>query len=106
MSQTVDISLDEVMTYQLSPYPPSLFKAKHLLHKPDKIQLMDAVRKHVISFSDDAVLTDVPELEHNDGGSLLHRQKWSEEGKTYCSIANDCKAVRHYEKTTVVFDGY
>ena len=49
------------------------------------------------------------EVEHNvlDGGSLLHRLKWSE-GKTYCSMADDYAsfAVRHYGKATVVFDGH
>ena len=59
--------------------------------------------------SDDAVLKDVPEVEHYvlDGGSLLHRLKWSQ-GKTYCSIANDYASftVKHYGKATIVFDGY
>ena len=106
VSQTADLSLDEVMAYELSPYPPSLFEAKHLLHKPNKAQLMAAIKEQS---SDDAVLKDVPEVEHNvlDGGSLLHRLKWSE-GKTYCSIADDYASftVKHYGKATIVFDGY
>lgn len=109
VSQTADLSLDEVMAYELSPYPPSLFEAKHLLRKPDKAQLMDAMKKQVTESSDDAVLKDVPEVEHNvlDGGSLLHRLKWSQ-GKTYCSIADDYASftVKHYGKATIVFDGY
>ncbi|KAG0715131.1 hypothetical protein GWK47_012669 [Chionoecetes opilio] len=106
VSQTADLSLDEVMAHELSPYPPSLFEAKHLLRKPNKAQLMAAMKEQS---SDDAVLKDVPEVEHNvlDGGSLLHRLKWSE-GKTYCSIADDYASftVKHYGKATIVFDGY
>ena len=106
VSQTADLSLHEVMAHELSPYPPSLFEAKHLLRKPNKAQLMTAIKEQC---SDDAVLKDVPEVEHNvlDGGSLLHRLKWSE-GKTYSSIADDYASftVKHYGKATIVFDGY
>ena len=106
VSQTADLSLHEVMAHELSPYPPSLFEAKHLLRKPNKAQLMAAIKEQS---SDDAVLKDVPEVEHNvlDGGSLLHRLKWSE-GKTYSSIADDYASftVKHYGKATIVFDGY
>jgi len=106
VSQTADLSLDEVMAYELSPYPPSLFEAKHLLRKPNKAQLMAAIKE---LSADDAVLKDVPEVEHYvlDGGSLLHRLKWSE-GKTYRLIADDYASftVKHYGKATIVFDGY
>lgn len=106
VSQTADISLDEVMAYELSPYPPSLFGAKHLLHKPNKAQLMAAIKEQS---SDDVVLKDVPEVEHYvlDGGSLLHRLRWSE-GKTYCSIADNYASftVKHYSKAMIVFDSY
>jgi len=61
VSQTADLSLDEVMAYELSPYPPSLFEAKHLLRKPNKAQLMAAIKE---LSADDAVLKDVPEVEH------------------------------------------
>lgn len=109
VSQTGDLSLNEVLSYELSPYPPSLFEAKHLLRKPDKAQLMDALKNQVTKSSDEAVLKDVPEVEHNvlDGGSLLHRLKWTE-GKTYFSIADDYASftVKHYGKATIVFDGY
>ncbi|KAG0725600.1 hypothetical protein GWK47_038312 [Chionoecetes opilio] len=56
VSQTADLSLDEVMAHELSPYPPSLFEAKHLLRKPNKAQLMAAIKEQS---SDDAVLKDV-----------------------------------------------
>ena len=35
------------MEYELSPYPPSLFEAKDRLHKPDKAQLVEAIRNYV-----------------------------------------------------------
>ena len=31
-----ELNLHEVMKYELSPYPPSLFESKHRLRKPDK----------------------------------------------------------------------
>ena len=43
VSQSGDICLNDVMKYELSPYPPSLFEAKHHLRKPDKAQLLDAI---------------------------------------------------------------
>ena len=109
VSQTGDLSLDEVMKFELSPYPTSLFEAKYLLRKADKSQLLDALKTQVASCSDDALLNYIPEVEHNvlDGGSLLHRLKWTD-GKTYSTIADDYAAftVKHYGKATIVFDGY
>jgi len=109
VSQTAELSLDEIMNYELSPYPQSLFEGKQILRKADKAQLMHALKAHVTAISDEAVLETTPEVEHNvlDGGSLLRRLKWSV-GRTYTSIANDYAAftVKHYGKATVVFDGY
>ena len=108
VSQSGDICLNDVMKYELSPYPPSLFEAKHHLRKPDKAQLLDAIRSHVTS-SDDAVLQLNPKTDHYvlDGGSLLHRLKWME-GSTYSSIADSYVSftLNLYGKATVVFDGY
>jgi len=96
------------MKYELSPYPPSLFEAKHQLRKPDKPALLEAIRNHAASV-DDAVLQSIPKTDHYvlDGGSLLHRLKWTE-GSTYSSIADDYASftVELYGKATVVFDGY
>ena len=51
----------------------------------------------------------VPKTEHYvlDGGSLLHRLKWTE-GSTYSSIADAYTSftVASYGKATVIFDGY
>ena len=89
--QSGDLSLNEVMDHELSPYPPSLFQAKNQLRQPDKPHSRDALKKYLKIHSDGAGLLEyVPEVEHYvlDGGSLLHRLKWAE-GSTYSSIADD-----------------
>ena len=43
VSQSGDLSLSEVMDYELCPYPPSLFEAKDCFRKPDKAQLVNHV---------------------------------------------------------------
>ena len=109
VSQSGNISLSEVLTHELSPYPPALFEAKHVMRQADKAQLIDALKGHVTSRSNSAVLETIPSTEYNviDGGSLLHRLKWVE-GRTYCSITDEYVAftVKHYGHATVVFDGY
>ena len=36
VSQTGDLRLDDVMSYELCPYPMSLFEGKDILRHPDK----------------------------------------------------------------------
>jgi len=109
VSQTGDLRLDDVMSYELSLYPMSLFEGKGVLRQADKPQLAEALRNYVNIKSDSAVTQTIPVTEHNvlDGGSLLHRLKWKE-GNTYSSIADDYASftVEHYGRATVVFDGY
>ncbi len=109
VSRTGDLSLDDVMSYELCPFPPALFEAKNLLRKADKPQLAESIRKHVSESSTNVVTDAIPVTEHYvlDGGSLLHRLKWTE-GSTYSSIATTYASftVRHYGNATVVFDGY
>ena len=109
VSQSGDLSLSEVMDYELCPYPPSLFEANDCFRKPDKAQLVKAIKNHVTPTSDDAVLDAIPVTEHFvlDGGSLLHRLKWAE-GSTYSSIADAYAKFTSdlYRHATVVFDGY
>ena len=38
LSHIEDLNLDEMMNYELSSYPLSLFERKHVLRKPDKQQ--------------------------------------------------------------------
>jgi len=109
VSQSGELCLDKVMNFELCPYPPSLFEAKNLLCKPDKAQLAEAIRNHVTSLSDDAILQSVRETDHYvlDGGSLLHRLHWTE-GCTYTSISTDYASftLDRYGNATIVFDGY
>ena len=109
ISQSGDLHLREIMKYELCPYPLSLFEAKNVLRKPDKAQMVEALRNYATCLSDDAVLQTVPETDHYvvDGGSLLHRLKWTE-GCSYSSIADDYASFtfHHYGNATVVFDGY
>ena len=108
VSQSGDLCLEEVMKYELSPYPPSLFEGKNLLRKPDKEPLLHTVRSHVTP-SNDAILQVNPKTDHYvlDGGSLIHRLKWTD-GSTYNSIADAYTSftVDVYGNATVVFDGY
>ena len=98
VSQSGDLCLEEVIKYELSPYPPSLFELKNLLRKPDKATLLRVVRSHVIPKTDHYVL---------DGGSLIHPLKWTD-GSTYNSIADAYASFTGdvYGNATVVFDGY
>ena len=59
VSQSGNLCLDEVMKYELSASPPSLCEAKNRTRKPEKAQLLDAIRWHVTS-SEDAVLQSIP----------------------------------------------
>ena len=49
VSQTGDLRLEEVMKYELCPYPMSLFEATNILCKPDKPQLAEAIRDYANS---------------------------------------------------------
>ena len=41
--QSGDLCLDDVMKYELLPYPPALFEEKYLLQKANKAQLLNAI---------------------------------------------------------------
>jgi len=92
VSRSGDLSLEEVLTYELSPYPPALFETRNILRKADKLQLAQAIRDHAAD-----VL---------DGDSLLHHLPWKK-GDSYNAIAESYAdfTVRHYGQATVVFDG-
>ena len=55
VSRSGDISLEEVLTYELSPYPPALFEIGNILRKADKPQLVQAIRDHATDLSSEAV---------------------------------------------------
>ena len=109
VSQTEDITLDEVIEYELNPFPPSVFEAKNLLRKADKPQLAHTLVDHCRivkreSIKDTKPLTECYVL---DGGSLLHRLSWTN-GHSYGAIAQSYVdfTILHYGLSRVVFDGY
>jgi len=109
ISRGGDLSLKDVLDYELSPFPPALFEAKNIFQEADKPQLAKAIEECASKLSDQPVLDKTPKTEHCvlDGGSLLHRVKWTK-GKTYGSIADDYVTftISNYGQATVVFDGY
>jgi len=109
VSGTGDISMEEVLDHELSPFPAALFEAKNVPRKPDKAQLAKAIDDYACSLSDEAVTNSVPRTDCYvlDGGSLIHRVQWTK-GSTYDAIADNYAdfTVRNYGKATVVFDGY
>ncbi|XP_068246882.1 uncharacterized protein [Palaemon carinicauda] len=88
MSRSGDLSLEEVLTYELSPYPSALFETRNILRKADKPLLAQAIRDHVAAFSSEAVINSKPKTDCYvlDGGSLLHRLPWKK-GDSYYTIA-------------------
>ena len=109
VSRGGDLSLKDVLDYELSPFPPALFEAKNIFREAEKPQLAKAIEECASKLSDQAVLDKTPKTEHYvlDGGSLLHCVKWTK-GKTYGSIADDYVTftIRNYGQATVVCDGY
>ena len=71
ISKTEELSLEDVMGYELSPFPSSLFEAKNVFGKADKPQLAHAICDYAQdSISDSGSKTEYYVL---DGGSLIHR---------------------------------
>ena len=60
VSRSGDISLEAVLTYEISPYPPALFETRNILCKADKPQ---AIRDHVANLSSNAVMNSIPETD-------------------------------------------
>ena len=109
ISNAGDVSLEEVLDYELSPFPPALFEANYIMRKPEKTQLANAIHEYARSLSDEAVTDKVPETNAYvlDGGSLMHRVQWVK-GSTYGAIVESYVdfTLRNYGMATVVFDGY
>ena len=105
MAQSGEVSLEGSLEYELCPYPPALFEAKDTLRKADKPALLHAI----YSFDTREKDKNAPRTDHYvlDGGSLLHRLSWKN-GDTYRAIAANYATftIKHYDKATVVFDGY
>ena len=109
VSRSGDLSLEEVLTFELSPYPPALFETRNILRKADKPQLAQAIRYHAVDLSSEALMNYIPKTDCYvlDGGSLLHCLPWKK-GNSYNAIAESYAdfTVRHYGQATVVFHGY
>ena len=91
VSQTGDLSMQEVMKHELSTYPLALFEARHIFREADKPQIATAITEHascVTSGEYEVVKESAPKTDHYvlDGGSLLHRVPWKA-GDSYRSIA-------------------
>ena len=88
------LSLEDVMKYELSPFPPALFEARKVLRKPDKPQLAIAITK-ASRETHEATRDAQPKIQHY----VL---------ETYGSIAQSYAefTIRRYPSATVVFDRY
>ena len=108
VSRSGDLSLEEVLMYELSPYPPAIFETRNILRTADKPQLAQAIRDHAADLSSETVMNSIHKTYCYvlDGGSLLHRLPWKK-GDSYNAIAESYAdfTVRHYGQATVVFDG-
>jgi len=109
VSRSGDLSLKEVLTFELSPYPPALFETRNILRKADKPQLAQAIWEYAKDLSSEAVMDTAPVTDCYvlDRGSLLHRSPCNK-GDSYGTIAESYAefTVRNYGLATVVFDGY
>ena len=106
VSRSGDLSLEAILTYELSPYPAALFETRNNLRKADKPQLAQVIRDHVANLSSKAVMNSIPETDCYvlDGGSLIHRLPWNK-SDSYRTIAVNI-TVRHYGQARVVLYGY
>ena len=103
IASNAEISLSEIMRYELSVYPPSLFASNGLPQSATKPQLADAMAKCTLSLAEATPEADCSVF---DGGSLLHRIKWTM-GETYEEIVSKYVAlVKRNNDPIVVFDGY
>jgi len=60
VSRSGDLSIEQFLTYELSPYPPALFETRNILRNADKPQLAQAIREYAKDFSSEAVMNTVP----------------------------------------------
>ncbi len=93
----------------MNSFPPTLFEENEIFRKADKPQLAHAVTEFLSKKSDKTIRDLIPPTEHYvlDGGSLIHRLPWKR-GDSYGAIAQSYASfvTCHYDKATVVFDGY
>lgn len=102
--------LSKIMSFELAPFPPSLFESEDLMREAHKPQITDMLKKHQAPTPSD----NAPKLEGIvvlDGGSLLYTIDWAK-GSKFKKIAEQyTKFVKkHYLlpgcQVKVVFDSY
>ena len=73
VARTGETSLEDILGYELSPFPPALFETRNVFQKPDKPQLARAISDH-LKDAGEIPNESIPHTEHYvlDGGSLLH----------------------------------
>ena len=103
------LGLETILSYELWPFPPSIFEAINVIRKANKPQLANAIIEYCNTSSVEAVQKPIPKVDNYvlDGGSLLHRLQWNK-GKTYGEIAHSYAefTININGKATIVFDGY
>ena len=130
VAQTNPIDMDDILSYELSAFPLSLFETSTLLRKANKPNLTEGIVKIInatcesmnesilieVDANQDStdrsiIQKDLPDQQNIqyvlDGGSLLHRISWTK-GKSYGEIASSCCnfVLSRYNQAIVDFDGY
>ena len=67
VGQSSPVDLDEIMSFELSAYPLSIFEKPTLLHKADKPKLIGAIVKFVKEHSD--------EVSEGEGSELMNKDE-------------------------------
>ncbi|KAH3877154.1 hypothetical protein DPMN_001011 [Dreissena polymorpha] len=95
MSKSGDHITEDILSYELSSNPPSLFQAKNILRKVDTPQIIQSMRDQAVNISSEAVINCIPESDCYvlDGCSLFHRLQWKK-GDTNNAIALSYKDLR------------
>ena len=105
---TNQISLEDCLSFELSPYPPSLVNEEGFLRSGTKSDLST----YFFDQRDDE--PEIPLAETTliviDGGALLHRVIW-DVGMSFKDIINKYKiyiksSFKNFRLVSVVFDGY
>ena len=102
-----EIEVNDLIDYELCPYPPNLIESSSFLRKAEKSQLTKAIVTYVKK------QCELPASEENvdcyvlDGGSLLHRLAWNK-NSTYDAISDHYVDFvnKNYPNAIVIFDGY
>ena len=102
--------LSQMMSFELAPFPPSLFESEDLMREANKPQITELLKKHHRPTPSD----NAPKLEGVvvlDGGSLLYTIHWAK-GTKFNEIAEQyTKFVKKHHllpgcEVKVVFDSY